>query len=223
MDRTMGRWRIRLADAPPPAAMAMRARLFRGGAPDGDRFDAAARHLTIAGPGGLAAYARLWPQDAAGIVRGYSAAFYDLARMAAAFPRALEVGRVAVDDPDPDLPRLMLSALARVVEAEGAALLYGCSSFPGTARPAALSRLAGHAAPAWGARRAAPETMPLHGPAARAALPPLLRLYLSLGATVSDHAVIDRDLGTVHVLAALPVAAIPATRARLLMGPLAAA
>ena len=30
-------------------------------------------------------------------------------------------------------------------------------------------------------------------------LPPLLKFYLSLGGKVSDHAVIDRDLDTLHV------------------------
>ena len=30
-------------------------------------------------------------------------------------------------------------------------------------------------------------------------LPPLLKFYLRLGGKVSDHAVIDRDLDTLHV------------------------
>ena len=47
-------------------------------------------------------------------------------------------------------------------------------------------------------------------------MPPLLRGYLTMGARVSDHAVIDRDLGTTHVFAGLPVADMPAPRRRLL-------
>lgn len=54
-------------------------------------------------------------------------------------------------------------------------------------------------------------------------LPPLLRGWLALGAEVSDHAVIDRDLGTMHVFTALPVAAIPPGRAAMLTGLLDAA
>ena len=34
---------------------------------------------------------------------------------------------------------------------------------------------------------------------ARNFLPPLLKFYLSLGGRVSDHAVIDKDLDTLHV------------------------
>ena len=60
-----------------------------------------------------------------------------------------------------------------------------------------------------------------HLAAARPALPvlqipPLLRSYLTLGGWVSDHAVIDRDLDTLHVFTALEIAAIPPARARLL-------
>jgi hypothetical protein len=37
-----------------------------------------------------------------------------------------------------------------------------------------------------------------------------------MGGWVSDHAVIDRHLGTFHVLTAVEIAAIPPTRKRLL-------
>ncbi|MFZ8959943.1 MAG: ornithine-acyl-ACP acyltransferase, partial [Paracoccaceae bacterium] len=47
-------------------------------------------------------------------------------------------------------------------------------------------------------------------------LPPLLRSYLMLGGWVSDHAVIDRDLNTIHVFTGLEIAAVPPARARLL-------
>ena len=224
MDLTLGRWRVRVRpDGPDLApALALRAACFRGGRDDRDRFDAAALHLTIDGDG-PAAYARLMPQRGRGaILGGYAAAAYDLRAMAAAFPAALEVGRVCFARSDPDLPRLLLAALAEVVEAEGAALLYGCASFRGTAPPAALGRLAPYVAPGWGPGRRAAETVPLAG-RAPGALPPLLRLYLAFGAVVSDHAVVDRDLGTVHVLTALPVATIPPRRAASLRGLLAAA
>lgn len=226
MDLTIGPWRVRLRpDGPDLApAHALRAARFRGGADDRDRFDAAARHLTVEDAGGLAAYARLTPQrGAAAILAGYAARSYDLRGMAAAFPAAIEVGRLCLARPDPDLPRLVLALLARVTEAEGAALLYGCASVPGTAPPAALADLRDRIAPGWGPGRRAAETVGLTEGTGPGGLPPLLRLYLGLGARVSDHAVIDRDLGTVHVLTALPVAAIPARRAATLRGILAPA
>ena len=49
-----------------------------------------------------------------------------------------------------------------------------------------------------------------------ATLPPLLRSYLMLGGWVSDHAVIDQDLNTLHVFTGLEIAAVPPARARLL-------
>ena len=45
---------------------------------------------------------------------------------------------------------------------------------------------------------------------------PLLRTYLSMGGRVSDHAVVDSQLDTLHVFTGLDIAAIPAARAKLL-------
>ena len=52
--------------------------------------------------------------------------------------------------------------------------------------------------------------------AAMAAMPPLLRSYLAMGGWVSDHAVVDAQLGTLHVFTGLEIRAIPPARARLL-------
>jgi len=51
---------------------------------------------------------------------------------------------------------------------------------------------------------------------ARQQIPPLLRSYLAMGGWVSDHAVIDRQMNTLHVFTGLEIAAIPPNRARLL-------
>ena len=48
--------------------------------------------------------------------------------------------------------------------------------------------------------------------AALAALPPLLRFYLSLGGWVSDHAVIDPQLDTLHVFTCVELARMPKAR-----------
>jgi len=48
------------------------------------------------------------------------------------------------------------------------------------------------------------------------AMPPLLRTYLMMGGWVSDHAVVDHDLNTLHVFTGVEIAAVPPNRARLL-------
>ena len=49
-------------------------------------------------------------------------------------------------------------------------------------------------------------------------MPPLLRSYLAMGGWVSDHAVVDRDLDTLHVFTGLEIGAIPPARARAAAG-----
>ena len=51
---------------------------------------------------------------------------------------------------------------------------------------------------------------------AMAAMPPLLRTYLLMGGWVSNHAVVDHQLDTLHVFTGLEIRAIPPARARLL-------
>ncbi|UWQ20697.1 GNAT family N-acetyltransferase [Jannaschia sp. W003] len=213
MDLSFGQWRVRLRpDGPALAsAHALRAAMFRGGRPDRDRFDAGAEHLTIHAGDRLAACARLMPQDRAGMLLGYAAERYDLRPLVPAHARAVELGRVCLALPDPELPRVLLAALGRVVAARRATLLYGCASF-GPSERAALGRMRPHVART-GPGRASPDAVPLPL-SGTGTLPPLLRLYLAFGATVSDHAVQDPDLGTVHVLAMLDRAAIPPARLR---------
>ncbi|HBV53616.1 MAG TPA: ornithine-acyl-ACP acyltransferase, partial [Rhodobacteraceae bacterium] len=40
-------------------------------------------------------------------------------------------------------------------------------------------------------------------------MPPLLRTYLLMGGWVSDHAVVDSHMNTLHVFTGLEIAAIP--------------
>ena len=47
-------------------------------------------------------------------------------------------------------------------------------------------------------------------------MPPLLRTYLLMGGWVSDHAVVDRQMNTLHVFTGLEIGAIPPARKRLL-------
>jgi L-ornithine Nalpha-acyltransferase len=49
--------------------------------------------------------------------------------------------------------------------------------------------------------------------ASLAGLPPLLRTYLGMGGWVSDHAVVDRELDTLHVFTCVEVDRVPRARA----------
>lgn len=235
-----GRYRARLAqsDTDVQAAQALRWRAFRGGAAsagrDADGFDARCRHLLVEdlATGALAGCLRLMIlPDGAAIGQSYSAQFYDLTALSGARAPMVEIGRFCLRPGlvDPDVLRLALAAVTRAVDACGAALLFGCSSFPGTdwqAHAAAFALLrARHLAPPDRAPRIkAPEVirfaaqpLPAEPPrAALAGLPPLLRSYLAMGGWVSDHAVIDRGLNTLHVFTGVDLAAIPPARARLL-------
>jgi putative hemolysin len=109
-------------------------------------------------------------------------------------------------------------------------MLFGCSSFYGTDAGAYADSLgllaARHLAPArWMPTVKAPLTVPfardlagraIDGKEAMQRMPPLLRSYLMLGGWVSDHAVVDPDLNTLHVFTGLEIAAIPDSRKRLL-------
>ncbi len=217
---------------------ALRGACFRGGPgrPDFDAVDSICRHLVISRRTAAAppvACLRILPlASGQELGRSYAARHYDLAGLAGLQGAMLEVGRFCIAPgapPDPDIPRLAWAALARLSLDAGAAWLLGCTSFPGTdpepfreafALLAARHRLPPPLAPG----HRAPETVPLAGPGAqladprraRARIPALLRSYLAMGAMVSDHAVIDRDLGTLHVFTLLDIARMPPARRRAL-------
>ena len=218
------------------ACLALRALCFRGGEDAGDRdaFDAACRHVMVedARMGELVCTFRVMPLSrGARIARSYSAQFYDLSALEAFGAPVVEMGRFCVrpGPTDPDVMRVAWGALARIVDAERAGLLFGCSSFRGTEPQAhgdafALLRARHLAPPRWRPLVKAREVVRFAARIRRApdprralgAMPPLLRSYLGLGGWVSDHAVIDRDLGTMHVFTGLEIARIPPGRARLL-------
>ena len=216
------------------AAQGLRARAF-GAARDGDAFDAICRHVLVEDrtTGTLVCCFRLLPLASGAAIGGsYSAQFYDLAALAAYPGAMLEIGRFCThpDWHDPDIVRMAWGALTRLVDAGGARMLFGCSSFQGTRAEAyreAFGLLAaGHLAPPqWRPRVKAPdvvrfaETPRRCPPDLRRGLqemPPLLRSYLAIGGWVSDHAVVDRDLSTLHVFTALEISAIPPARAKAL-------
>lgn len=232
------RYRARLAgsSADRARAMALRALVFRGdaGRSDADAYDAHCQHLLVedVATGSLAACCRLLLLPSAReIGASYSAQFYDLAALDALSGPVAELGRFCVrpGPADPDILRMVWAALTRIVDARRIAFLFGCSSFPGTevarhAQALAFLRDRHQAPPALRPRARAAEVRPFAEglpqkadvKRALAAMPPLLRSYLLMGGWVSDHAVIDRDLGTLHVFTGLEIAAVPPGRARAL-------
>lgn len=234
-----GRYRARTAETPGDlaAAQALRAVCFRGpgAALDADGFDARCTHVLIedTATGDLVCCYRLMVlDDGSAIARSYSAQFYDLSALEPFAAPMAEIGRfcVAPDRRDPDILRLAWGAITALVDRQGIQMLFGCSSFRGTDTAPYLDALAqlaaGHLAPrCWRPRVKAPDVFRYARRLARMtpdprraaqAMPPLLRTYLLMGGWVSDHAVIDHDMGTLHVFTGLEIGAIPPARARLL-------
>ncbi len=224
----------RLAEGPEDLrrVMAFRKAAFprRGGQGDGDAQDALSAHLMVeAADGRLLAYYRVmvfgW---GAGLAQGYAARFYDVAPLAGYALPIIEMGRfcLAPGGVHPDVLRLAWGAMTRLVDEAQAGLMVGCTSFRGAdwqAHRAGLALLAaefvGPAEHLPGRKAAEVVDYPaLAGPVgdrrtALAALPPLLRTYLGMGGWVSDHAVVDRELDTLHVFTCVEVDRVPPARA----------
>ncbi|EBA08923.1 hypothetical protein SSE37_04735 [Sagittula stellata E-37] len=233
-----GRYAARLAAAPGDvaAAQALRGRAFlgEGAGPDADGFDAICDHVLVEDlrSGRLVCCFRFLRLDSGReIGRSYAAQFYDLSRLEAFEGPMVEMGRFCVDPEvhDPDVLRVAWGAMAAYVDGQGVEMLFGCASFAGTEARAysdAFAMLkARHLAPArWLPRVKAEDVYPFarllrRKPDPRSALmrmPPLLRTYLLMGGWVSDHAVVDRDMNTLHVFTGVEIARIPEARKRLL-------
>lgn len=213
------------------AAQHLRHRAFFGGpGRDQDGFDAECDHGLVTTGSGRPALAGFRLRTVTGpddLAHCYTAQAYDLRGWREMPFPMVEVGRFCLD-PDQDHPDTLRAAwagIARYVDARGAGLLFGCASFAGcdpAAHKAALSLLArrhlGPAALQPGRRAAQTHSLTPSVPPgwearqAMAQVPPLLRSYLRMGGWVSDHAVIDPRMQTLHVLTVVEVARIPAIR-----------
>lgn len=233
-----GRYRVRSAQGADDVEAAQRLRhlCFRGdaGGIDRDDHDRVCRHVLIeeCAGGRLVGCFRLLPLSGGEeIGRSYAAQFYELSRLGDFEGPMLELGRFCIhpDVRDADVLRAAWGAVTAFVDREGVEMLFGCASFSGTdwsAHGDALAMLkARHLAPArWLPRIKAPSVFRFAQRLRRApdakkamrAMPPLLRSYLSMGGWVSDHAVVDRDMNTLHVFTGLEVGRIPPARKRLL-------
>ncbi len=234
---TRGRYAARLAETPEDvtAAQRLRARAFRGdpGGADVDAHDSLCDHVLIEDlrDGELVCCFRFLPlRGGAEIGRSYSAQYYELSALEAFDGKIVELGRFCIhpERQDPDILRVAWGALTAYVDGQGVELLCGCASFAGTdARDyydvfAMLK--ARHLAPKrWLPRVKAPDVFRFaqrlrRKPDAKAAMsrmPPLLRFYLMLGGWVSDHAVVDTQMNTLHVFTGVEIAGIPEPRKRL--------
>jgi putative hemolysin len=234
VDVRSGHLQVRLAesDADIEAAQALRYRVFyeemgaRSTAEtaalrrDVDSFDRVADHLLVIdhardGVGAVVGTYRLIRRSAAARHGGfYSAAEYDISRIANFDGEILELGRSCVDVSARNRPTMQLlwRGIAAYVAHHEIGVMFGCASLPGVdLEPLALPLsylYYHHLAPPELRTRALPA---LHVDMARLApdaidpakalaeLPPLIKGYLRLGGFVGDGAVIDRQFNTTDV------------------------
>lgn len=234
-----GRYVARLAEgaADIRAAQELRTLTFRGadGVLDADSFDALCKHVLVeeVRTGRLVCCFRLLPlMGGAEIEHSYSAQYYELSGLHALQGPLVEMGRFCIhpEVKDPDVLRVAWGAMTRYVDEQKVELLFGCSSFQGTAADDYMDAFAllkdKHLAPKrFLPRIKAPNVFKFaqklrrNKPDAKRALigmPPMLRTYLMMGGWVSDHAVVDRDMNTLHVFTGVEINAIPPSRKRLL-------
>ena len=233
--------RFASSDADIRAAQRLRHRVFivqanaqpRPGGLDRDGYDARCRHVLVQdAPSGrlVCCFRLLQMRSGAEIERSYSAQYYDLSRLRNFPGPMVEVGRFCIcpDFHDPDIMRVAWASMTRFVDEQGIELMFGCSSFAGTDARQYLDVFgilnSQHLAPkCWQPRVKSTDVIRFSNPSLRqpqalamAKMPPLLRSYLSMGGWVSDHAVLDYELNTLHVFTGLEIKAIPPNRARLL-------
>ncbi|MEZ5714859.1 MAG: GNAT family N-acyltransferase [Paracoccaceae bacterium] len=233
---TKGAYRARFSEteADSRAAQALRHLAFFGrDGLDVDAYDAVCRHLLVeeVATGRLVACCRVLPLEAGQIGRSYSAQYYELSALEAFEGAMLEIGRfcIAPGLNDPDILRIAWGALTGYVDDHNVKMLFGCSSFAGTDEAQYLDAFAmlreRHLGPKrWLPRVKAPKVFRFAARLRRKPdmklamlrMPPLLKTYLMMGGWVSDHAVVDAQMGTLHVFTGLEIAAIPAARKRLL-------
>jgi putative hemolysin len=230
---TLGRYTARFATTKSEllALQHLRHRAFTGrDGVDADAFDAQCDHLMVADTqtGQLVCGCRLMSLSSGrDINTSYSAQRYDLSSLLDFSDAMIEMGRFCVADGfgDVDVLRVAWAAITRMVQDRNVGMVFGCSSFAGTdpapyqasfdwlmthhQGPAALKILRSHP----NTIAFAPIAGALCKKTALTAMPALLRSYLRMGGWVSDHAVVDADLNTLHVFTALEIAKVPASRA----------
>lgn len=233
---TQGRYHVRQASTADDvaAARALRQRGFALAVLDADIYDDTCLHMLVQDrrTDELVCCFRLSVLNGcADIDRSYCAQFYDFAHLFDDGGPLLEMGRFCVDPGlrDADILRTAWGAVTAFVDKVEARMLIGCTSFAGTDPEPysdAFAELAArHVAPmSWQVTTTSPQTVCYvedyahkHDEArALVQMPTLLRSYLAMGGRVSDHAVIDQRMNTLHVFTGLEISAIPESRKRVM-------
>ena len=217
------------------AAQRLRHLAFKGGdGLDADAFDDLCTHILVADrkSGNLVCCFRFLPlHSGSEIAKSYSAQYYELSALQEFQGTMVEMGRFCIHPKlqDPDILRVAWAAMTDYVDANNVEMLFGCSSFKGTDAKEYFDAFAmlrdRHLAPKrWLPRIKAPNVFRFAArlrrkpdlKQAQLGMPPLLRTYLMMGGWVSDHAVVDEHMNTLHVFTGLEINAIPPARKRLL-------
>ena len=226
-----GRYVARLAATADDVAacQSLRHRCFFGtDGRDLDAFDANWSHMMVEdGAGGpIVCTFRMHQSAGPDIAAGYAGQFYDLTKLAQHPGPHIEIGRFCTDPtvPDPHILRVAWGALTAIVDQCGAQILFGCTSFDGT-DPSPYAAVMDKMVQRYQGPEAlmpcksAEQTIALAevcGNATVRPMPPLLRTYLAMGGWVSDHAVVDHVMDTLHVLTVVEIAKVPLARAKAL-------
>jgi putative hemolysin len=184
---------------------------------DCDPHDAHCAHLMVRDGGSRQVVGTYRLLDAAGARTAggfYSAAEFDLARLAPILPRTVEIGRACVH---PDYRRggvisLLWVALLRHILARGYDYVIGCASIPAAdgghvAATVCRQLLQHHLGPAcWRVVPRAAFVLEGWADVADAEIPSLVKGYLRLGAFVAGEPAWDGDFKTADLLMMLPIA-----------------
>ena len=236
----VGRHRARLASSKKDvsAAQALRYRCFNlsnEGKLDVDDFDKICQHVLIENLDTeklVCCYRILSFENGKNISRSYSSQFYDLKAIESYPEPMIEVGRFCIDPEDNDQSVVLTAwaALAKIVDQNQTELLFGCSSFEGIEKEKYLDSFAllrdRYIAPYhWRPKIKAAQVFcyskdlifTVDKKKALSNMPPLLKTYLSMGAWVSDHAVVDFKMKTLHLFTGMEISKIPKRRKQFLL------
>ncbi|MDO6731600.1 GNAT family N-acyltransferase [Marinovum sp. 2_MG-2023] len=231
------RYQSRIAASPADveSAQALRHLAFHG-VPglDVDDYDAICSHILVEDQrdGRLVCCFRILPlTGGCDIAKSYSAQYYELSALAEYQGRMVEMGRFCVHPEvrDADVLRVAWGAMTGYVDDNAVELLFGCASFQGTEARDYYDAFAmlkeRHLGPKrWLPKVKAPNVFRFAARLRRKPdmklamrrMPPLLRTYLLMGGWVSDHAVVDRQMNTLHVFTGVEIGLIPPARKKLL-------
>ena len=202
---------------------------------DVDDFDTLCQHVLIENLETeklICCYRILSFESGKNISSSYSSQFYDLKVIESFTEPMIEVGRFCIDPEvnDPSVVLTAWAALAQIVDHNQTEFLFGCSSFEGIEKEKyfdsfALLRDRYMAPDHWRPKIKAAQVFcyskdliyKVDKKKALLNMPPLLKTYLSMGAWVSDHAVVDLNMKTLHLFTGMEISKIPKSRKKFLL------